>query len=311
MKPGSLWPRCSPTSFSVRPRRGGGWRSCGGGRSFGSRRLPLARALGSRLVGASSVGVGGRLRRRGRRACSRPGGHGRRYSSTSSRATGLKSSGSRARCDFGVETSSPESARSTRRRLRGLPRSSRTSRHSSAYASAGRRTFVGAHADERSVLRVKLGADQVDRLRLAGVDRLGATVCDTTDADDRVPHRLTATAVRAVRRIVSNSSRLRATKADRIEGCMCVSRAMDVSKSSGSSDLDGPAEAACDAGGRGFKSRRSRKIPANRIFVAVLSDDDRRLHFIPRSSRTGTSQRAAWSGKSRRAGDRPMRRASF
>ncbi len=44
-------------------------------------------------------------------------------------------------------------------------------------------------------------------------------------------------------------------------------------------------EPACHAGGRGFESRRSRKVLQIGMFVAALGVIDRRLLFIPRGSR--------------------------
>ncbi|HKG11295.1 MAG TPA: hypothetical protein VKB07_12050 [Gaiellaceae bacterium] len=66
--------------------------------------------------------------------------------------------------------------------------------------------LVRQHADERRVLRVESGANRLDRLRRAGVDRLGATVGDTADADHRVPGE-TAPFDRAVEDTLQNSER--------------------------------------------------------------------------------------------------------
>jgi hypothetical protein len=55
---------------------------------------------------------------------------------------------------------------------------------------------------------------------------------------------------------------------------------------------------ACHAGGRGFESRRSPKIPAKRLLlIATRAAEDRRLRAIPRLSRTGPPQRASRSRK--------------
>jgi hypothetical protein len=47
--------------------------------------------------------------------------------------------------------------------------------------------LVGENADERCVLLVEPGADRLDRLRVPGVDRRRADVCEPACADDRVP----------------------------------------------------------------------------------------------------------------------------
>ena len=74
-----------------------------------------------------------------------------------------------------------------------------------------------------------------------------------------------------------------------------------------------PAEVvpACHAGGRGFESCRSRKLPANQHLLSAGAARTTAGFFIPRSSRTGSSRSAPLrAADPRRADDRPGRRAS-
>lgn len=84
-------------------------------------------------------------------------------SSTSSRATRLKSSGSRARCDFGVETSSPESARSC-----SLPREQIDLRKLGEVRGGGRRVSTSRPKRTwRGLPRVRPGRSAPDRRKPA------------------------------------------------------------------------------------------------------------------------------------------------